>query len=195
MQAQLAATARTPSAQMDNRLFTYEATPDALRSATDAVRLVTECVAEMRFDEARAFDALRDRSVCASDLAEQLVVATGTDHRSAHGAVGCLLRALEEKGQSLAQGTLSDLHGALRDAGLPVTGVTEELLRSALDPIVCVAARRDVGGACPSEVRAMAETASDAASEARRAVAAKRAHREGALQRLRAEAEAFARDA
>ena len=41
----------------------------------------------------------------------------------------------------------------------------------------------------------MAETAADAACEARRAVAAKRAHREAALQRLRVEAEAFARDA
>lgn len=195
MQAQLAATARTPSAQMDNRLFAYEVTPDALRSATDAVRLVNECVAEMKFDEARALDALRDRSVCASDLAERLMVATGTDHRSAHRVVGCLLRALEEKGQSLAQATLSDMHGALRDAGLSVTRVTEELRLSALDPIVCVAARSDVGGACPSEVLAMAETAADAAREARGAVAAKRAHREAALQRLRAEAEAFARDA
>jgi argininosuccinate lyase len=195
VQAQLAATARTPSAQMDNRFFAYEVTPDALRSASDAVRLVSECVTEMKFDEARALDALGDRSVCASDLAERLLVVTGSDHRSAHGAVGRLLRVLEEKGQSLAQATLSDLHGALRDAGLPVAGVTEELLQSALDPIICVAARSDVGGACPSEVQAMAEAAVDAARETRRAIAAKRAHREAALQRLRAEAEAFARDA
>lgn len=195
VQTQLAATARTPSAQMDNRLFAYEAAPDALRSATDAVRLVNACVAEMQFDEARALDALRDRSVCASDLAERVMIATGTDHRSAHGVVGRLLRTLEEKGQCLAQATLGDLRGALRDVGLPVTGVTEELLRSALDPMVCVAARSDVGGACSFEVRAMAETAADAARKVREAVVTKRAHRQAALQRLHAEVEAFARGA
>ena len=44
VQTGIAAAARTPSGQMDNRLFAYEAAPDAVRSASEAASLVAECV-------------------------------------------------------------------------------------------------------------------------------------------------------
>ena len=76
VQAGIAAASRTPSAQMDNRLFVYEAVPDAVRSAGEAASLVAECVEGLHIDEARARDALGDRSVCASDLAERVMAAS-----------------------------------------------------------------------------------------------------------------------
>ena len=195
VQTQLAATARTPSAQMDNRLFAYDAVPEALRAAADAARLMTECVVEMEFDEARALEALRDCSVCASDLADRLMAATGADHPRAQGVVGRLLRTLEETGRNLSQATLDDLRDALRGAGLPLENVNEELLRSALDPRRCVEARSDIGCAAPAEVEAMAEALSEAAKAFRQTFAAKRARRAASLQQLRAEAETYARGA
>ncbi len=194
-QTQLAASARTPSAQMDNRLFAYAAAPDALHSAADATRLMTECVADMGFDEARALEALRDCSVCASDLADQLITAIGIDHRRAQGVVGRLLRALEENGRNLSQATIDDLRDALRGAGLPFENVTEELLRFALNPWRCVEARSDIGGAAPVQVQAMAESLSEAAGAFGQSFATRRARRAAALEKLRAEAETFARGA
>jgi len=193
VQTQLAASARTPSAQMDNRLFSYEAAPEAVRSVADALRLMTECVDLMRFNEDRALNALSDRSVCASDLAEALSVTTGADHRHAQGVVGRLLRALEDEGRSLAEATIEDVHKVLREMSLPVEDVKEELLSSALDPTCCVASRCDVGGAALKEVEAMAEELIEAARASRQACAQLRAKRETALQRLREEAESFAR--
>ena len=195
VQAGMAAAARTPSGQMDNRLFVYEAAPDALRSAGEAALLIAECVENLRFDSARALAALSDRSACASDLVERLMAATGADYRAAHGVVGGLIRVLEDKGRSLADATVDDLCAALRDASLPSAGVTEQLLASALDPAACIAARTDVGGAAPEEVAAMAQALTVAAAERRSEIEAARAHRKAAFDRLRAEAKCFARDA
>ena len=124
----------------------------------------------LHFDQSRAFAALSDRSACATDLVERLMATTGADYRAAHGVVGGPIRALEENGRSLADASVGDLGDALRGAGLPSAGVTEQLLASALDLAACVASRTDVGGAAPEEVEAMAEalTAAAAAGGSRR---------------------------
>jgi choline dehydrogenase len=50
-----------------------------------------------------------------------------------------LVGTLVENGRSLAGATLSDVGNALRAAGLPTDGVTDELVAAALDPATCVA--------------------------------------------------------
>lgn len=195
VQAGMAAAARTPSGQMDNRRFAYEAVPDAMRSAGEAAHLIAEGVESLQFDKSRAFAALGDRSACATDLVEHLMAATGADYRAAHGVVGGLIRALDENGRSLAEASIRDLGDALRDAVLPSAGATELLLASALDPATCVCSRTDVGGAAPEEVEAMTEALTTAAAERRREIEAARTSRKAALDRLCAEAESFARDA
>lgn len=194
-QAGIAAASRTPSGQIDNRFFAYEAVPDAIRSAGEAASLIAECVDGLSIDEGRALAALDDRSACASDLVERLMGATGIDYRSAHGVVGRLVGTLEANGRSLAKATTSDVGNALRAAGLRTDGVTDGLVAAALDPAVCVAARTDVGGAAPEEVTAMASALTDAVGERRHGFEVARARREIALRRLHAEAETFAGDA
>jgi argininosuccinate lyase len=192
VQAGVAANARTPSGQMDNRLFTYEAVPDALRSAAEAASLAAECIAKLSVDEARGRAALDDRSACASDLAERLMVTAGIDYRAAHKAVGRLAGALDEKGQCLGEADALGVTNALKLAGLPAEGVTEELVAAALDPAVCISARRDIGCAAPEEVTAMASELNDIVSEHRRNFEFARTRREAALGCLLAEAKAFA---
>jgi argininosuccinate lyase len=194
-QAGIAAASRTPSGQMDNRFFAYEAVPDAVRSAGEAASLIAECVDGLSIDEARALAALDDRSTCASDLAERLMGATGIDYRSAHGVVGRLVGTLEANGRSLAKATKSDVGNALRAAGLRTDGVTDGLVAAALDLTACIEVRTDVGGAAPEEVTAMASALTDAVGERRHGFEAARARREIALRRLHAEAETFAGDA
>jgi argininosuccinate lyase len=192
VQAGVAAAARTPSGQMDNRLFVYAAAPDAVQSAGEAVLLIAECVENLTFDKPRALGALSDRSACASDLVERLM-AVEIDYRAAHGVVGRLVRALEEEGRSLADASLDDLCDAVCNAGFSVDHVSRELLTAALDPAMCVASRQDVGGCAPEEVESMAEALSAAAREHRRLLHLARARREVALRRLEDEADSFAR--
>lgn len=194
VQAGIAAAGRTPSGQMDNRLFVYEAAPDAVRLAGEIALLIAECVEGLTFGETRALAALDDRSACASDLVERLMAAAGIDYRAAHGVVGGLVQALEENGRTLAKATADDLRTALHTANLPSACVTEGLIASALNPSACVAARTDVGGAAPEEVTAMADALVAAIGEHRNRVEDAQAHREAALRRLLAEAEKFLKD-
>jgi argininosuccinate lyase len=195
VQVGMAAAGRTPSGQLDNRLFAYEAAPDAIRSAKEAALLMAECVENLQLDESRAFASLNDRSACATDLVERLMDATGVDFRAAHGVVGRLMRALDNEGRNLGDVSLVGLCAALQDAGVACTGVTEQLLASALDPAVCVASRTDVGGAAPEEVAAMAQELTAAATERRCEIDLARERRKTALDRLRSEAESYARGA
>jgi argininosuccinate lyase len=190
-QAGIAAAARTPSGQMDNRLFTCEAVLDVVRSASESACLVAECVGGLRINGARACAALDDRSTCASDLAERLMLA-GIDYRAAHGVVGRLVGALEASGRSLAEATATDVSNGLRAAGMPTDGVTDGLVAAALDSASCIAVRADVGGAAPEEVTAMASALTDAVIHHRHRIEAARTQREAALRRLHADAEAFA---
>ncbi|HXW72143.1 MAG TPA: lyase family protein [Methylocella sp.] len=192
VQAGVAATARTPSGQIDNRLFAYDAVPDAVRSAAQVASLTAECVEKLAVDEARTRAALDDRSACASDLAERLMVASGIDYRAAQRVVARLVRALDDRGLCLAGTNASDVINSLKSAGLPADRVTEELVAAALDPTVCVSVRKDVGCAAPEEVAAMASELNDMVSGRRRNFESARARREAALSRLLAEAKAFA---
>ncbi len=191
VQAGIAATARTPSGQMDNRLFAYEAVPDAVRSAAEVASLAAECIAGLSVDEARARAALDDGSACASDLAERLVSAIEIDYRAAHKIVGCLVKTLEEKGRCLAKASAGDVRIAFRSAGLSSDGVTDELVAAALDLRTSILARKDVGCAAPEEVAAMARELNAAASDWHRNFESARARREAALGRLYSEAQAF----
>ena len=195
VQAGIAAASRTPSAQMDNRLFAYEAVPDAVRSAGEAASLVAECVEGLHIDEARARDALGDRSVCASDLAERVMAASRIDYRTARGVVGRLITALEECGLTLAQVTATDVGKALREVGASPEGVADELVAAALDLGTCISARTDVGGAAPAELTAMASALDDALNSHRQGFDTLRARREASLRRLDEEARTFAGEA
>jgi len=192
VQAGIAAAVRTPSGQMDNRLFAYDSVPDAVRSAAQVASLTAECIAELSVDEARSRAALDDRLACASDLAQRLMVATGIDYRVVHKAVGRLVRALEEQGRCLAEASAEDVRIACLSASLSPDGVTDEIVDAALDLSTCISARKDIGCAAPEEVASMASELTALASDRRRTFASTRARREAALRRLLAEAKTFA---
>ncbi|MBL1258285.1 argininosuccinate lyase [Methylocystis sp. Sn-Cys] len=196
VQAGVAAAGRTPSGQMDNRLYAYGAIPEALRAAGEAALLVAECVDDLEFNQKRALQALEDRGVCAADLAERLTAEAKIDYRRAHGAVGRLVANLEAQGRTLADATPEDLGAALRSAGAGEEVInTADILALALDLTRCVGARKDVGCASPKEMAAMAEELSRAARERRGQIAQRRADRKAAIDALFAEARSFAGDA
>jgi argininosuccinate lyase len=157
LQAGTAAASRTHSGQVDNRIFAYGEVPDALRSAAEAVSLLAECLAGLSVDTTRAAALLDDRSTCASDFAERLMASANISYRDAHGMVGRLIHSLRKRGRSLSDATPHDVLQEFQAAGLPAEGIGDEVVRMALDPVACIAARTDIGCAAASEVAAMAK--------------------------------------
>jgi len=170
LQATTAASMRTPSGQMDNRMTAYSAIPSALRQAAEAAHLMAEVVRELEVDEARAAALLATGRLAASDLAENVMLATKLDFRTAHRVVGTLVRQLEAEERELATVTPADLDRAAREAtGSPLV-LDSDIIAQALDARRAVGARICIGGASPHRVDEGVNALTAKTAEQRRAI-------------------------
>jgi argininosuccinate lyase len=146
---------RTPSGQVDNRIFAYGDVPRALDLATDTVRLMGAVLGGIAFDRERMARRAAESFAQATDLAETLVTAAGLDYRSAHRVVGRAVGLAVGRGLSpaaLTPALLDEAAHALLDRPL---GIDAASVRDALDPARAVAGRAGLGGAAPAAVRDM----------------------------------------
>jgi argininosuccinate lyase len=121
----------------------------AVRDALQSLRALTGAIATCRFEKERLEAALGGGHVCATDLADFLVL-EGVPFRQAHHIVGALVRQAELRGVQLGglpADVLVEHH--------PSLGGAEAKL--ALDPRVAVERRALTGG--PARVRVEAEIA------------------------------------
>jgi argininosuccinate lyase len=101
-------------------------------------------IATASFDRTRLEGALEHGHVCATDLADYLVL-SGMPFREAHHVVGALVRAAEERGVQLGElprDVLAAAHASLGEA---------EAAR-ALDPALAVERRQVLGGPAKARV-------------------------------------------
>src|SRR5436190_21340356 len=92
MQTSVAALGRTPSGQVDNRIFMYGDVPRALEMATGVATLMGGVLNGMSFHSSVATERLANGFTTATDLAEMITLETGLDFRTAHRIVGRLVR-------------------------------------------------------------------------------------------------------
>jgi argininosuccinate lyase len=116
----------------------------AARDAIQSVRALSGALATCTFERHRLERALDDGHVCATDLADYLVMA-GVPFREAHHIVGGIVRAAEEKGVQIGE-----LDQATLEAAHPALGAPEA--RVALDPRAAVERRALVGGPAKGRV-------------------------------------------
>jgi len=143
--ASVAASARTPTGQPDNRLMIYGDLPEAIQTVNNTVALMTEVLQEISFNTGRGKALVESGWILATDLAETLVQECGLDFRSAHQLVAFL--ASEYRGRSI----LELDHQALSHFGEIVLGqavsITEAQLKIALNACHAIEARIEPGGA------------------------------------------------
>jgi argininosuccinate lyase len=153
--ASAAAFGRTPSGQVDNRVFAYGSIPRALEVAAGAITLLARVLRGLRFNASVAAARLSAGFATATDLAEVITLETGLDFRSSHHIVGRMVREALAAGRSASDLTSADLDAAAQDIlGQPLY-LPETLFASALNPAEAVAARRGLGGAAPEPLAAM----------------------------------------
>jgi argininosuccinate lyase len=142
--ASVAASARTPSGQPDNRLMIYGELPEAMQTVNDTVALMTDVLQEISFNTNRSKALVESGWILATDLAETLLLECELDFRSAHQLVAFL--ASEYQGKSIMEldhQTLS--HFGEIVLGQPVS-ITEAQLKIALDACHAIQARTEPGG-------------------------------------------------
>jgi argininosuccinate lyase len=155
MQAALAASGRTPSGQMDNRLLAYGELPRALELASAAAELLRVALSGLTVAPAGAARTLQRSFVLATDLAESLVLEGGLDFRAAHKVVGRLARTLHEQDRAAGTLTPDEVEQAIAAVLGRRVAVSAALLAQALDPVAAVAARRGAGGAAAAPMTDM----------------------------------------
>jgi argininosuccinate lyase len=153
--ASAATLGRTPSGQVDNRIFAYGDVPRALDLATDTVRLMGAVLGGLAFDRERMARRAAESFAQATDLAETLVTAAGLDYRSAHRVVGRAVGLAVGRGLSLDGLTPELIDEAARTLLDRPLDVDAARVREALDATRAVAGRTGLGGAAPSAVREM----------------------------------------
>jgi argininosuccinate lyase len=155
VQAGIAAAARTPSGQMDNRFAAYGDVPAALERVAGAAGLMTAVVRGLTFDAAAARTALERSFAFASDLAELVVRESGLDYRAAHDLVARAVRESERAPASNGRSPAAALDAAARATLGRALTFPPGALEAALDPALALARRSGLGGAAPSAVAAM----------------------------------------
>lgn len=149
--ALIAALATMKGLPMSYNRDLQEVTPNlwkAIGETRSSVRLLSGMYAGARFNRERMREESGRGYSTATDLADVLVREFRIPFRTAHTIVG---RAVKKGGINLMM---------LERAGLEVAGIslvdrglTEEMIRDALDPAHAVAARRGPGGPAPEAVR------------------------------------------
>ena len=153
--ASTVALGRTPSGQVDNRVFLYGDVPRALETATGVANLMAGVLTGLHFKAPVAESRLANGFAMATDLAETITLETGLDFRSAHRIVGRLVRDAVQTKRLMRDLTVADLDAAAlvilnRPLRLP-----EAVFAQALDPASAVAARQGIGGAAAEPLAAM----------------------------------------
>jgi argininosuccinate lyase len=153
--ASMAAVGKTPSAQVDNRIFAHGEIPRALDLAIDAARLMRGVVGGLSVNAPLMASRARDGYAQATDLAEVLMREAGITYRDAHRVVGLVVRVGLERGLPMME-IGSDLidEAARAMLGRPLT-LSPAAVAEAVDPERIVASRAGTGGAAPGPMRRM----------------------------------------
>lgn len=161
----MTALGRTPSGQVDNRVFAYGDVPRALETATGVAALMAGVLGGLRFNTALAAERLNSGFATATDLAETITLETGLDFRSAHRIVGRLVREATQAKRTMRDLTSGDLDAVAQAVlGRPLH-LSEQVFARALDPVEAIAARQEAGCAAPEPLAAMLSDCNSALHE------------------------------
>lgn len=133
--------------------YTRQLAP-TLDDILEATQIMTGVLATLSIKKDRMLaNAANLNWICATDLADTIVLEKGLPFRTAHQIVAILVRIGISRGltQTGVTSRLVD-EAAIEYMGEPL-GLSEESIRKALDPAECVKARQLTGGPAPERVR------------------------------------------
>ncbi len=150
-----AAVGKTPSAQMDNRIFIIGETPRMLDHAIETVQLMAKVIAGLTFNTELMAQRAGEGYAQATDLAEVVMTHAGLNYRTAHRIVGLAIRLALDR-QEHVGAIPSDLldEAAQQVIGRPLA-LPQAVLHELDDPHTIVATRQGLGGAAEEPVGVM----------------------------------------
>lgn len=142
----------TPSAQVDNRIFSYNLLPRTLNQASKSVRFLAEIISAARFKVENMAVRAGQGFSGATELADFIMQTFAIDAYRAHRLVGQAVRVAAKNNQAL---TAALIESVAEEAGLQPLLLTDEQIQHVIDPGSVVRSRHGVGSAHPDAVRAL----------------------------------------
>lgn len=145
----------TGSARTDHFHLLNGTVPRALDEAIAIARLTASVLEGIELRPARFAEIARESFVTAADVADVLAVSGQLDYRSAHTVVGRAVRDLVDAGESPSELTPERIAAAAEATLGRTVAIDGSVLRDALDPAACAAARRQTGSSAEAAIDAM----------------------------------------
>lgn len=186
-----AATARTPSAATDNWLHSYGEVLSSLELATRIVALAEVVVRTLSIDAQRMLASASDEQALATDLADEMVMRSGMDYRTAYRVVGRAVATALESGGSIDAASLDAACREVTGQPFPEAAVAIDWA-SLRDPRQLVATRQEPGGCGSGSLSAEIAALRDDVAGQREWFTSRQAREHESLQVLRAQAQDLA---
>lgn len=180
----MTAVGKTPSAQMDNRIFALGEVPRALDDAVRTARLMAGVLEGVRFDTDRMRERAGKGFTQAMDLAELVMQSEGLSYRQAHRLVALAVRLEIEADASADSVSPERLDAAAQEVLGRSLSIDASALQSLRDPAEVVGTRNGLGGAAAEPVAQMIQ-------ECREALGRHSSWRQATADRLRTQEEAL----
>jgi len=147
--------ARTPSAQVDNRIFAHGEVPRALELATQCARLMAGVIRTLRVNHERMKHWVDAGFTQATDLAERIAAERALPYATAHEIAARAVRQLASQENTARDLSPDILDSAAREVTGRALNLSASQIASALDPLAIISTRAGIGGAAPTRVQEM----------------------------------------
>jgi len=148
---------RTPTGQIDNRLFLYGEIPFVLKKSIEGIGLLKNVVEGLQFKTSNAVNRVRESYAMAAELAEQISVENNLDYRTAHKIVGKIVRNFIHLKKHLFELTELELNEAASDVvGRPIS-CSRQILEILNSPHVAIEKKSGLGGTSKERIKEMIE--------------------------------------
>ncbi len=151
----MTAVGKTPSAQMDNRIFALGEVPRVLDEVVRTTRLMAGVISGLVFDTERMARTAGAGFTQATDLAELVMQSDGLSYRQAHRLVALAVRLELEADPDAESVSRPRLDAAASQVLGRSLRLEDGALQSLADCAEVVGTRKGLGGAGPDPVRAM----------------------------------------
>jgi argininosuccinate lyase len=128
---------------------------DSIEYTARVLKVVCAVLVTLKVNKKVLFDRAHEGFITATELCDTLVREKGLSFRLSHKVTSALVRQLIDRRMAIADITTELIDAIAADTIGQRLGISDQIIRAALDPVHFVAIRTVTGGPAPGEVRRM----------------------------------------
>ena len=157
IQNMVVVTQRTPTGQIDNRLFIYGEIPEVLKMTTEGVCLLTKILEGLKFNSTHALNRVKESFAMATELAESISIENNLDYRTAHKIVGKIVRKYSQSKKYLSELTELELNEVANEVIGRSISCPKRIFKALKSPEAAIEKKSGLGGTSQARVNEMIE--------------------------------------